>query len=631
MRQVSRDGSNQYFLNKSEILLRDLVDFYAKARMGSRGLIVVTQGNSDMFIMATPAERREMIEEILGLREYQLKKSEAERKLKTSQINLDKVRALIEEIVPHLRSLKRQTARWDKRESMEIELRDLENQFYGSQWGELHNRINVVAATMQEHKKALPELEKHKHEAEEKQKRVEQSEPEGRAQLREIKNKVQQLFEQRSELQKEIGKLEAQIELEQRSDDPSMPAADELVQLLKRLKSQLQLALEREVDELPSVIEEILHEVSTMLGSMTPSSTEKQVSPYTKWHPELERIAHQLEELDGHISELKKKEKELEAHQEGFYQSFKQAVAEVEHAKEAIERWHDDNRQKVFEKERLEMRLDELKRQIVQAGRQEDEFINAQASGAPTDDSAERRIFRLRGDLASIGEVDQALVKEAQETQERHEFLGVQAQDLEKAVVDLRAMIKDLRAKIHDEFHDALGKINSEFDTFYKTMFGGGHAKLKLEQATIRDTRQATSDMKEERENPVAVEEAEEKPFDETEAGLEISLSLPRRRVSSLEMLSGGEKSLVGIAALFALISVSPPPFLVLDEIDAALDERNTRRFADMLKEFSKKSQFIVVTHNRATMEAADVLYGVTVAEDGSSKVLSLKLEPQAA
>ena len=92
-------------------------------------------------------------------------------------------------------------------------------------------------------------------------------------------------------------------------------------------------------------------------------------------------------------------------------------------------------------------------------------------------------------------------------------------------------------------------------------------------------------------------------------------------------MLSGGERSLVSIAALFALIAVSPPPFLVLDEVDASLDEKNAKRFADLVKEFSTKTQFVIVTHNRATMEAANVLYGVTMGSDGTSKVLSLKLE----
>ncbi|MDI6734574.1 MAG: AAA family ATPase, partial [Patescibacteria group bacterium] len=107
----------------------------------------------------------------------------------------------------------------------------------------------------------------------------------------------------------------------------------------------------------------------------------------------------------------------------------------------------------------------------------------------------------------------------------------------------------------------------------------------------------------------------------------DIELNLPKKRITSLDMLSGGEKSLVSLAALFALISVSPPPFLVLDEIDAALDDDNARRFAELIKEFSKKSQFVIVTHNRVTMNVADILYGVTMGDDGVSKILSLKLE----
>ena len=123
-------------------------------------------------------------------------------------------------------------------------------------------------------------------------------------------------------------------------------------------------------------------------------------------------------------------------------------------------------------------------------------------------------------------------------------------------------------------------------------------------------------------------EEGEEVEQGEEEtAGIEIELNVPKKKIKSLDVLSGGEKSLVSIAALFALISVSPPPFLVLDEIDAPLDEHNSKRFANLVKEFAHKVQFIIVTHNRAVMEVSDVLYGVTMNEDGTSKLLSLKLE----
>ena len=143
-RQISRDGASKYYLNKSEILLRDLIDFLAKARLGSKGMIIIGQGDSDLFIRSTPLERREAIEEMLGLREYQIKKTDAERRLKNSKINLDKVTALIEEIEPHLRSLKRQTSRWERRGALEEELRSLENQFFGSQLHELRAKSEQV-------------------------------------------------------------------------------------------------------------------------------------------------------------------------------------------------------------------------------------------------------------------------------------------------------------------------------------------------------------------------------------------------------------------------------------------------------------------------------------------------------
>ena len=159
-------------------------------------------------------------------------------------------------------------------------------------------------------------------------------------------------------------------------------------------------------------------------------------------------------------------------------------------------------------------------------------------------------------------------------------------------------------------------------------MFGGGSAKLKvlaLDVPKIENIEEGDEGM--EKDKPEQDEEETKEEALEMDGGIAIEVKLPRKKTTSLDMLSGGERSLVGIAALFAMISVSPPPFLVLDEIDAALDERNARRFAEMVKDFSKRTQFIIVTHNRTTMEAAEILYGVTLAEDGTSKIVSMKLE----
>lgn len=277
------------------------------------------------------------------------------------------------------------------------------------------------------------------------------------------------------------------------------------------------------------------------------------------------------------------------------------------------------------------MKRGELEHQIFQAGRVVAEFSagGGEIIALPDLANIERRIFKLRGDLASIGEVDEALMKEAKDTDARYQFLSKESDDLERAVEDLRSLILDLSEKIKTEFDGAMVKINEEFGKFFNLMFGGGHAKLKVVKNEPKKIKTPVDDLGEAeniQEEKKELEEAEEEEI-EQDGGVEIVLKLPRKKLSSLEMLSGGERSLVGIAALFALISVSPPPFLVLDEIDAALDERNAKRFADMLKEFSRKTQFVIVTHNRATMEVADILYGVTLNEDGTSKVLSLRLE----
>ena len=164
-----------------------------------------------------------------------------------------------------------------------------------------------------------------------------------------------------------------------------------------------------------------------------------------------------------------------------------------------------------------------------------------------------------------------------------------------------------------------LFRSNAALDQFFTKLFGGGHAKLFVEVPRRLS--------REEREEGEEGEAWEEKDEEELYAGLSISVSLPRKKIRGLEVLSGGERALTSIALIFSMTQVNPPPFLVLDETDAALDEANSKRYADMVGELAKKSQLILITHNRATMAAAGELYGVTMGQDGVSKLLSVKLE----
>lgn len=662
-RQIDRSGNSKYYLNKSEILLRDLVDFFAKARLGSRGLIIIGQGDSDLFIRSTPLERREMIEEILGLREYQIKKADAERRLKNSKINLDKVTALVEEIEPHLRSLKRQTGRWERRGALEEELRSLENAFFGSQLHELRVKGLQVEERVAAHAKEYEKLEKEKRAAETRQAAIEESQPEERKRLVKIKEEVTALMDARSKLQKSVGRIEAEIEMAKRSggaasargggDDRS---SERFIDVLEKIKAELESVLNEEPLAVLSTIETVLEEITFALeekdeprasGSKA-AAKEREGTVPEPLRREFEQAAKELAEMERNITALRAREKELEAGQEDFYATFKGAVADVQQAQGKLDAWEKIDRELQLEKERIDLRREDVLHQIDQAGRRADEFRTDGNEGMSLEDAVkataaagfsgslsdmEHRIFRLRGDLASIGEVDHALMKEAEDTAKRHKFLLKESEDLNKAVADLTALMHELNEKIKSEFDKSLSKINDEFAKFFALMFDGGSAKLKVlkpkAERTAEDDEDDGAGAREGGDVKDAIEATEDEIYQEKNGGVEIEVRLPRKKTTSLDMLSGGERSLVGIAALFAMVSVSPPPFLVLDEIDAPLDERNARRFGTMLKDFSKRTQFIVVTHNRATMEAADILYGVTLAEDGSSKVVSLKLEPE--
>lgn len=632
VRQVSRDGVSRYFLNKSEVRLKDLVDFFAKARLGTKGMVVVTQGNSDLFIKASPIERREMLEEMLGLREYQIKKSQAENRLRGSRINLDKVQALIEEILPHLRSLRRQTGRWEKRSTLKDDLKNSENIFFGFKWQHLEREITRVKKEIEEHQRESKKLFEEKAAAEANQKHVEAKEPKERTELRAVKEEITKLLEKRSELQKELGRLEVQVEFEQKQPRGPNLSFEKLLGLIKKVKMELEGSLGRGSGYLEITVRELVSEIDTTLSVQ--EKDKSKISDGLKIS--FARLSEELKALGQNLGRLIEKEKLLSQSQESFHESFKTAVLSVEVVKEKIENWESRHQKKLFEKERLEFRLDELRHQINQAGRHLTEFSSAHGISIPKElteselEELERKIFKLRGDLASIGDIDEAVMKEAKETENRYEFLKRELEDITQAKEDLEQLIDELNEKIKVEFNESLVKINKEFNNFFRTMFDGGHAKLKIKGHTSRQKNIKKEELGDEVTKSESLPALDENNVasQEEETGVEVELGLPKKRLTSLDVLSGGERSLVGIAALFALISVSPPPFLVLDEIDAALDERNTRRFAQILKDFSKKTQFVVVTHNRATMEAADILYGVTLNSDGASKIFSLKLEP---
>jgi chromosome segregation protein len=188
----------------------------------------------------------------------------------------------------------------------------------------------------------------------------------------------------------------------------------------------------------------------------------------------------------------------------------------------------------------------------------------------------------------------------------------------------LHQLIDELTETLEVRFTDGIEKINTQFDAFFKLMFGGGTAELAIVKEVRLPSRSLTST---DEADEVDTEETVDKNGEKTEEGIEIAISLPHKRIKGLHMLSGGERALTSIALIFAMSQVNPPPFLILDETDAALDEANSRRYGDMISSLASRSQLILITHNRETMSRAGILYGITMGSDGVSKLLSVKFE----
>ena len=210
----------------------------------------------------------------------------------------------------------------------------------------------------------------------------------------------------------------------------------------------------------------------------------------------------------------------------------------------------------------------------------------------------EDNMTRLRAQLRRVGAINPEAQQEYQSVKERHAFMTTQVEDLRKAEADLHQIIAELDELTRREFQKTFDAVAEQFHGIFHRLFGGGSARLLLTD-----------------------------PENLTETGIEIEARLPGRREQGLSLLSGGERSLTAIALVFSLLKVSPTPVCVMDEVDAMLDEANVGRFRDLLLELSRQTQFIIITHNRNTVQAADVIYGVTMGRDSASQIISLKLD----
>jgi chromosome segregation protein len=428
-----------------------------------------------------------------------------------------------------------------------------------------------------------------------------------------------------SERRKEVQVLEYQA-LVRESDEASqeISGAEERIVLLEKRQSELEKEREdtnRKVDELTAILDEKSRQsgefqVEKAKLEERVRSLDKEIHTACETLIRLEeQLASILQEKDNHLKEervlveqvearrkgerdLMEKHESLARHGERLKRDSEELTASIKTLEEesgrsgrAAKELRDIVHGLEMEAVRLEQALEGLVEKILE--RYGTDPRTVEAPDAPPD---EQEIARLKSKVESMGEVNLAAISESQHAEERLAFLVEQEEDLNEAVASLFATISRINKTTRERFKQAFANINEKFQEIFPFLFRGGEARLEL---TDED--------------------------DLLETGVDIMARPPGKRIQNMQLLSGGEKALTAVALIFSIFLTRPSPFCLLDEVDAPLDDSNLARFNEMLRRLSDLTQFLTITHNKASMEAADTLYGVTMEEPGTSAVVAVE------
>jgi len=643
-RVVHRDGVNEYLLNGSQVRLKDISELLFSAHIGTSGHHIISQGEADRMLSASLKERREMLEEALGLKVYQVKKEESQRKLEKTGENIASVESLRREIAPHLRYLKKQVEKYEKSVALREELAVLYLTYFKTEDEYIKKekaRIERARSTPEEMKKGiLRELADAKEVLSKKDEHKKESE-----EILSLQTKMSEVRFKKESLMREVGKLEAELSFVERAirEEESKKHANDQKTILLSEVNTLQKTIDEHVEEaerteevsaLRALIKRISEACSSFIHTRATSSEESNNRIQAL---EQEKIKHiedkrgveeKITALAGEESVLHAREQalksEMEKQKDNTFEAEKKMLELMSKEQEIENELHllrlEGDRTKILEQSMVE----DLHEASVLIGHQVLQYKNVNVEDGLLHEERTVQIERrreverkkIRLEESGVGTGGDTM-KEYEEVSTRDLFLEKELLDLGHSSQSLTALIADLDAKINTEFREGVEKINKEFDTFFTLMFGGGHAHLKL----IKEEKRRSIDDEEGEE--IALTEEEER----TREGIEIDVGLPHKKTKGLVMLSGGERALTSIALLFAISQVNPPPFIILDETDAALDEANSKKYGDMIERLSAHSGLILITHNRETMSRAGVIYGVTMGSEGISKLLSIQFD----
>ncbi len=621
-RVIYADGTSDYLLNDAKIRLKDVQELLSFAGIGGSAHTIINQGEADRILLASARDRKEALEAALGLRVYHMRLNESTRKLERVKTHVREVELLRNEIKPHLSHLERQVKKIESQEEERKNLHQLLLVYLSREEHELKlmdERIREQGTSgsllliTDSIRKELGVLRNKSHDVQTSAAHEKQT----------LQAEMQSLLLRRDQVTKTLGRLEGdmsymrrELEKEEIGKDINISqdeftnthatASHNIENLKHAVKSENLSQVSSETEKLSltletfftkyshgkgskkellkkdiSNIEDLIRENESKEKSLTNEMVHlqekldnienKALDVINSRHEEEKKVMileSKLRELDSTIALRKQEEGELSLRKEHFDALLQEGLVIVGQVVMEYKKHIPEGRYKDIPKHDLMRAIERSKLRIEEAG------------------------------IPNREEV----IAEYKSTRERDEYLTKELTDIKESEQKLLVLIDELSTSLENRFSTGVIEVSKVFSEFFGEVFNGGKGKLVLVQLTKID----------EEGNQI------------TEQGIDIDVSLPNKKVKEINMFSGGERALVSIALLFAMSSITPPPFMVLDETDAPLDETNARKYGVMLQRLAENSKLLVITHNRETMNHCDMLYGVTLSADGGSRLLSI-------
>ncbi len=668
-RRLDRNGDGGYRLNGARARLADVIEVLSDTNLGREMHSVISQGRVETIIHSKPRERRLLIEEAAGLGKHRKRRRRAELKLKGTRDNLDRALDVEREARARLRPLKRQAqaaeigARID-REEAELKGRIVSEELrFGADRAAAAAKAAAAAReTRAKLEEQLAEVSKRRSAAEERFAERDRARTQAWGVLTKLRAESERVAVRAAGLSRSEGEVEARLERLRAELGPltlDVTGSD--------APSQRARKLEEELGEVDAGLATALEGLATARSDDASETAREQALGDVRAGSE--RAIRHARRAEGLLGERhREKMRARLAGGEELLDDVRAALEAVKAAGDAIrarvERTesavvgNDGDSDEIADELRacskLEFELqgqmrsvsEELTQAEVEAAHLGDRRAEAEremaaiveklgeevppAESAMTDEERaeiDRRLERLDRRRAQIGPVNPLAEREYEEASEHVEQLQQQREDTERAMRELESLIREIDEEIERAFEETFEATATNFEEMVEHLFPGGRGRLR--RVSLRAVREEEKAAPAEGEDGAEAEEPdpdEEEREERDEFGVEIEVNPAGKSTRKLSLMSGGEKSLVALAFVFAVFLARPCPFYILDEVEAALDDANIDRFLQLIRRFSDRAQFVIVTHQKRTMDAADVLYGVTMGGDGVTKVVSRKL-----